>query len=235
MIDLYFSYRSPYSYLILPRMLKLKNEHNVEINFKIVYPLAIRMPEWFKNKNIFFFIPFIRDFSKKAKKLNIPLKMPIKPDPRKQNTLTGKVSSHQPYIFDICHMGQFMCNKGKGIEFAYKLSTLIWSVKNWNKIAKLKSFPKNIPSAPNFSYKNKGWINWGDFLGTKFVSKQLRKYASFKDAQKYAKPLKLKSSYEWFKHIKRINKLPSNIPTSPHRQYKDKGWKGWPDFLGRKK
>ena len=52
MIDLYFSYRSPYSYLILPRMLKLKNEHNVQINFKIVYPLAIRMPEWFKNKNL---------------------------------------------------------------------------------------------------------------------------------------------------------------------------------------
>ena len=45
MIDLYYSYRSPYSYLILPRMLKLKNEHNVQINFKIVYPLAIRMPE----------------------------------------------------------------------------------------------------------------------------------------------------------------------------------------------
>ena len=101
-IDFYFSYRSPYSYLILPRMLRLKNEHQVEINFKIVYPLAIRMPEWFKNKNIFFFIPFIRDFSKKAKKLNIPLKMPIKPDPIVQNTLTGKISSHQPYIFDIC-------------------------------------------------------------------------------------------------------------------------------------
>ena len=133
MIDLYFSYRSPYSYLILPRMLKLKNVHNVEINFKIVYPLAIRMPEWFENKNIFFFIPFIRDFKKKAKKLNMPLNVPIKPDPIRQNTLTGKISNHQPYIFDISHMGQFMSNRGKGIEFAYELSTLIWSVKNWNK------------------------------------------------------------------------------------------------------
>ena len=56
MIDFYFSYRSPYSYLILPRMLKLKNEYNLEINFKIVYPIAIRMPEWFDNKNIFFFV-----------------------------------------------------------------------------------------------------------------------------------------------------------------------------------
>ena len=132
MIDFYFSYRSPYSYLILPRMLKLKNQYNLDINFKIVYPLAIRMPEWFKNKNIFFFVPFIMDFKKKAKKLNIPLNMPIKPDPIRQNTITGKISSHQPYIFDVCHMGQVMSNRGKGIEFAFELSTLIWSVKNWN-------------------------------------------------------------------------------------------------------
>ena len=132
MIDFYFSYRSPYSYLILPRMLKLKNEYNLDINFKIVYPLAIRMPEWFKNKNIFFFVPFIMDFKKKAKKLNMPLNMPIKPDPIRQNTITGKISSHQPYIFDVCHMGQVMSNRGKGIEFAFELSTLIWSVKNWN-------------------------------------------------------------------------------------------------------
>ena len=132
MIDFYFSYRSPYSYLILPRMLKLKNEYNLDINFKIVYPLAIRMPEWFKNKNIFFFVPFIMDFKKKAKKLNMPLNMPIKPDPIRQNIITGKISSHQPYIFDVCHMGQVMSNRGKGIEFAFELSTLIWSVKNWN-------------------------------------------------------------------------------------------------------
>ncbi len=139
MIDFYFSYRSPYSYLILPRMLKLKNDHNVDINFKIVYPIAIRMPEWFDNKNIFFFIPFIRDFKKKAKKLGMPLNMPIKPDPIIQNTLTGKISDHQPYIFDVCHMGQLMSNRGKGIEFAYELSTLIWSVKNWNTDDKLKN------------------------------------------------------------------------------------------------
>ena len=132
MIDFYFSYRSPYSYLILPRMLKLKNNHHIDINFKIVYPLAIRMPEWFKNKNIFFFIPFIKDFKKKAKKLNMPLNMPIKPDPIRQNVLTGKISKDQPYIFEVCHMGQLMTNRGKGIEFAFELSTLIWSVKNWN-------------------------------------------------------------------------------------------------------
>ena len=132
MIDLYFSYRSPYSYLILPRMLKLKNEHNIDVNFKIVYPIAIRLPEFFKNKNLIYFVSLKNDAKKKARKLNMSLNLPPKPDPIKQNTITGKISDHQPYIFDICHTGQLMCNRGKGIEFAYELSKLIWNVKSWN-------------------------------------------------------------------------------------------------------
>ena len=139
MIDFYFSYRSPYSYLILPRMLKLKNEYAVDINFKIVYPIAIRLPEFFKDRNLFYFTTLMMDIKRKAKKLDIPLKLPIKPDPINQNIITGKISKNQPYIFDICHMGQLMCNRGKGIEFAYELSTLIWSVKNWNTDDKLKA------------------------------------------------------------------------------------------------
>ena len=71
-VDLYFSFRSPYSYLILPRMLKLKNESNINVNFKLVYPIAIRMPEWFEKKNIFFFLSTMSDFKKKAKLLNMP-------------------------------------------------------------------------------------------------------------------------------------------------------------------
>lgn len=133
MIDLYFSFRSPYSYLILPRILKLKKESNIDINFKLVYPIAIRMPEWFEKKNILFFLSTMSDFKKKAKQLDIPLNLPVKPDPIKQNIFTAKIAKNQPYIFDICHMGQEMTDRGFGLEFAYKLSTKIWSVKNWNK------------------------------------------------------------------------------------------------------
>ena len=52
-VDLYFSFRSPYSYLILPRIVKLRDKYGIDINFKQVYPLAIREPEFFKGKNIF--------------------------------------------------------------------------------------------------------------------------------------------------------------------------------------
>lgn len=120
-------------------MLKLKNEYAVDINFKIVYPIAIRLPEFFKNRNLFYFTSLLMDIKKKAKKLNMSLNLPIKPDPIKQNIITGKISKDQPYIFDICHMGQLMSNRGKGIEFAYELSSLIWSVKNWNTEDKLKN------------------------------------------------------------------------------------------------
>ena len=50
-IDLYFSLRSPYSYLILPRIKMLRDQYNIDVNFKLVYPLAIREPEFFKKKN----------------------------------------------------------------------------------------------------------------------------------------------------------------------------------------
>ena len=145
-IDLYFSYRSPYSYLILPRMLKLKEKYDIEINFKVVYPIAIRMPEWFEGKNFFTFFFFkMIDMRLQAKKLGIPFTTKLKPDPIRQNIMTGKISSHQPYIFDICHSGQMAQMKGVGMEFAFEVSSLIFGgVENWNTDENLSEAAKKV-------------------------------------------------------------------------------------------
>lgn len=145
-IDLYFSYRSPYSYLILPRMLKLKEKYDIEINFKVVYPIAIRMPEWFEGKNLFTFFFFkMIDMRLQAKKLGIPFTSKLKPDPIRQNIMTGKISSHQPYIFDICHLGQMAQMKGVGMEFAFEVSSLIFGgVENWNTDENLSEAAKKV-------------------------------------------------------------------------------------------
>ncbi len=145
-IDLYFSYRSPYSYLILPRMLKLKEKYDIEINFKVVYPIAIRMPEWFEGKNIFTYFFFkVIDMRRQAKKLGIPFTAKLKPDPIRQNIMTGKISSHQPYIFDICHLGQMAQMKGVGMEFAFEVSSLIFGgVENWNTDENLSEAAKKV-------------------------------------------------------------------------------------------
>ena len=145
-IDLYFSYRSPYSYLILPRMLKLKEKYDIEINFKVVYPIAIRMPEWFEGKNFFTFFFFkMIDMRLQAKKLGIPFTSKLKPDPIRQNIMTGKISNHQPYIFDICHLGQMAQMKGVGMEFAFEVSSLIFGgVENWNTDENLSEAAKKV-------------------------------------------------------------------------------------------
>ena len=145
-IDLYFSYRSPYSYLILPRMLKLKEKYDIDINFKVVYPIAIRMPEWFEGKNFFTFFFFkMIDMRLQAKKLGIPFTSKLKPDPIRQNIMTGKISSHQPYIFDICHLGQMAQMKGVGMEFAFEVSSLIFGgVENWNTDENLSEAAKKV-------------------------------------------------------------------------------------------
>ncbi len=132
-VDFYFSYRSPYSYLILPRMLDLKNNHNIDIEFKLVYPLAIREPSFFKGKNFltYFFHKMI-DMRSVAKKLDMPFFTP-NPDPITQSYLTGKIHANQRYIYDLCHLGQQGHNEGVGIELAYELSSMIFGgTKNWN-------------------------------------------------------------------------------------------------------
>ena len=73
--------------------------------------------------------------------------------------------------------------------------------------------------------------------------KILRKYISFSGdtnpihtnkltAKNYARSLNLKSRVEWYKFYEE-NKFP-NIPKNPQSLYKNKGWKGWKDFLGTK-
>ena len=144
-LDLYFSYRSPYSYLILPRMLELKEKFDIDINFKVVYPIAIRMPEFFKNKKFPWFAALSLDIRKNAKKLDMAYTTKLKPDPIKQSMMTGKISKEQPYIFDICHLGQMAQIKGVGMEFAFEVSSLIFGgTENWNSDENLSRAANNV-------------------------------------------------------------------------------------------
>ena len=104
----------------------------------------------------------------------------------------------------------------------------------FQKLAKSGKLPKDISKFPHKTYKDKGWISMGDFLGSGIIATRLRKYFSYKKARAYVHDLKLKSAEEWRKFT-RSGKLPKDIPTSPKDVYKNKGWKGWPDFLGKKK
>ena len=106
----------------------------------------------------------------------------------------------------------------------------IQTISDWIRFSKSGKRPKDIPSMPNRTYKGKGWISWGDWLGITIIATQDRTYSSFNNARIFVQKLKLKSRAEWIKYCK-SGKKPDDIPNNPWNTYK-KQWKGMGDFLG---
>jgi SAM-dependent methyltransferase len=101
----------------------------------------------------------------------------------------------------------------------------------WQLWSKSDAKPDNIPASPNHIYKNKGWIGWGDWLGTDIIAPQQRVYLLFEEARAFVRNLGLKSQTEW-RVWSKSNAKPDNIPANPRRVYKDKGWISMGDWLG---
>jgi hypothetical protein len=124
-------------------------------------------------------------------------------------------------------------------SFAHKLK--FTKQKEWfafckGEMPKLGKLPSDIPANPHNTYADKGWSNWGDWLGTNSVATFLRQYRPFGAARKFVHGLKLKSRSEWSAFAKnkmpQLGFLPADIPASPHKTYADKGWKGFGDWVG---
>jgi len=113
--------------------------------------------------------------------------------------------------------------------FARKLK--LKNRKGWKEFKKTNQLPENIPKDPQSAYKNKGWISWGDFLGTGNIRLTDSTFKTFQEARKFAQSLKLKNVEAWRNFLKLKNK-PKDIPSDPRNAYMNKGWKGWGDFLG---
>lgn len=96
------------------------------------------------------------------------------------------------------------------------------------------SKPDDIPAAPNNVYKKKGWLGWGDWLGTGYRRESWR---SFAEARRFVQRLGLQSSAEWKEYAKdKLDHLPpkpDDIPVTPNNVYRKKGWISWPDWLGK--
>jgi 2-hydroxychromene-2-carboxylate isomerase len=130
--DVYWSFRSPYSYLATRRYVALTQEYDLSINQRFVYPLAIREPDFFEKNHPNWLGYVFKDIFRVAQYMDIPM-APPNPDPIVQDIATRKISDDQPHIFLLTRMGQAASRRGKGLEFADEVSRLIWGgVQDWN-------------------------------------------------------------------------------------------------------
>ncbi len=137
--DLYFSFRSPYSYLAIGRYRAMAEEYNLDIALRVVWPIAVRNPDILFTGNPAAPMYILRDSMRCGEFLGIPIRWP-RPDPVIQNFQTREIAADQPLIRRLCRTGQAACRRGKGMAYAAEVSTVIFSgeVDNWNEGDHLK-------------------------------------------------------------------------------------------------
>ena len=138
-IDVYWSFRSPYSYLATPDMLRLREDFDAEVNLRVVLPIAVRSKAaLFDPSNMKPVRYIIMDSFRRAEFLGLPIAFP-RPDPIVQDLTTLQVAEEQPYIYRLSHLGVEAQRRGKGIDFAANVSALIWGgTENWDQGDQLK-------------------------------------------------------------------------------------------------
>ena len=127
----------------------------------------------------------------------------------------------------------------KARAFVHKLglkSSAEWQAYCKGHMSRLGKLPTDIPAYPIETYKDEGWVSMGDWLGTGTIATRLRIYLPFNKARAFVRRLGIKNRTEWQAYCKgkmpRLGEFPANIPGSPERTYKDKGWAGMGDWLG---
>lgn len=132
-VDLFFSFRSPFSYLALPKTMRMAADYDVTVNLRPVYPIAVRIPGFFKRANPQFARYVVLDSSRVAQRENIPFRFP-RPDPIVQDMATLDVAEHQPYIHRLTRLGAAAQAEGRALAFTDAISRVLWdgSVTGWN-------------------------------------------------------------------------------------------------------
>ncbi len=132
-IDVYWSFRSPYSYLVTPDLLRLREDYDVVVQMRVVYPIAVRDPDLLfqpgqQNKSRY----IVRDSKRRAEFLGLRFTRP-QPDPIVQDPETMRVAAEQPYIHRLSALGVEAQRRGCGVEFTTHVSTMIFGgTEGWN-------------------------------------------------------------------------------------------------------
>ena len=123
--DVFWSFRSPYSYLATPRLVQLAAEYDIDVRVRVVLPLAVRVRGFFDSVNPLWPPYLLRDTMRIAEFLDIPYGWP-RPDPIVQEFPSRKVAAEQPYIHRLTRLGVAAAERGRGLPFIAEVSRTIW-------------------------------------------------------------------------------------------------------------
>jgi 2-hydroxychromene-2-carboxylate isomerase len=127
-LALYWSFRSPYSYIATPRLVALARDYDIDIDVRIVHPAAIRNPDYFRHMNPLARPYFYIDSARAAAFHNMPFRRPV-PDPIVQDPKTLTIAAEQPYIYRLGRLGIAAADRGAGLAFCDEVSRLLWDGK----------------------------------------------------------------------------------------------------------
>ena len=132
-VDVYWSFRSPYSYLATGRLVELARAWALDLRIRPVLPIAVRIPGFFEQVNPLWPPYLMRDTKRIAEFHGIPYSWP-RPDPIVQDFATRKVAAEQPYIYRLTRLGVDAVRRGRGLAFIDEVSQIIWSgkVSGWH-------------------------------------------------------------------------------------------------------
>jgi 2-hydroxychromene-2-carboxylate isomerase len=133
-VDVFWSFRSPYSYLATPRLVALEREYDLDLRFRPVLPIAVRIEGFFQTINPLWPPYLLRDVGRIAEYQGMTIGWP-RPDPIVQDFVTREVAKEQPYIYRLTRLGAAAAEHGKGMAFAHEVSRIIWdgTVDGWDK------------------------------------------------------------------------------------------------------
>jgi hypothetical protein len=103
------------------------------------------------------------------------------------------------------------------------------SQKEWLEWCRDAPRPSNVPSNPQRTYKDKGWVSWADWLGYGEGEPKSNEFLPFEKAREIVRAVGMES-WEWPQWSKECR--PADIPSAPDATYADEGWVSWPDWLG---
>lgn len=137
-IDLFWSFRSPYSYLATGRLVALANDHDLDLAVRPVLPLAVRDPAFFERVNPLWPPYLLRDTRRIADRLGIDYGWP-RPDPVVMDPVTRRHPAEQPYIHRLTRLGVAAAERGRGLPFIDEVSRVIFGgkVEGWHQGAHL--------------------------------------------------------------------------------------------------